>query len=288
MLNHHGRFVWYELITTDIAAAKAFYTKVVGWNICDASTPDLDYTLFTMGSASVGGLMNLPEEARKMGATPRWVGYVAVEDIDLTADGIGRRGGTVYVPPTNSNIGRIAIVADPQGATLALVKRLKPSQQALPELGEPGRVGWHELFAVDWKKAFVFYNEFFGWREAETEGGPMEAYQMFNAGETTIGGMLTKRTNVPFPFWLYYFNVGDIDVATEGVKASGGEVSQGPIEVPGGNWIARCVDPQGAMFALQGTRSLQAIERAPATEIGWSTEWEGFSSKGRLVAGPRR
>ncbi len=118
VVDHHGRFVWYELITTDIAAAKAFYTKVVGWGAQDASTPDLAYTLFTAGRASVSGLMDLPEEARKMGATPRWVGYVAVDDVDVTADRIEHLGGAVYVPPTNSNIGRISIVADPQTASL--------------------------------------------------------------------------------------------------------------------------------------------------------------------------
>ncbi len=169
---------------------------------------------------------------------------------------------------------------------MALVEGLKPRQQQLPELGEPGCVGWHELFAADWKKAFAFYREIFGWQEAEAEIGPMEAYQLFAAGGMTIGGMFTKRPKVPIPFWLYYFNVGDIDEAAERVKAGGGEVSQGPIEMPGGSWIARCIDPQGAMFALQGTRSRDVIESAPATEIGWSTEWGGFSSKGRLVAKP--
>lgn len=286
MGDHHGRFVWYELITTDIAAAKAFYTKVVGWGTHDASTPGLAYTLFTSGSASVSGLMDLPEEARKMGATPRWVGYVAVDEVDVTANRIRQLGGAVYVPPTNSNIGRISIVADPQTATLALVEGLKPRQQ-LTELGEPRCVGWHELFATDCKKAFAFYRELFGWQEAEAEMSPMEAYQLFAAGGMTIGGMFTKRPNVPFPFWLYYFNVGDIDVAAERVKAGGGEVSQGPTAMPGGSWIARCIDPQGAMFAMQGTRSREVVESVPTDEIGWSTEWGGFSSKGRLVAKPR-
>ena len=78
--------------------------------------------MFTARDASVSGLMDLPEEARKMGATPRWMGYVSVKDVDATADRIKRLGGAVYVPPTNSNIGRISVVADPQTATLALVK----------------------------------------------------------------------------------------------------------------------------------------------------------------------
>ena len=86
MVDYHGRFAWYELITTDMAAAQAFYTKVVGWGAQDASTPGLPYTLFTAGKASVSGLMDLPEEARRMGATPRWMGYVGVKDVDATVD----------------------------------------------------------------------------------------------------------------------------------------------------------------------------------------------------------
>lgn len=286
MVDYNGRFAWYELITTDIAGAKAFYTNVMGWGTQDESTPGMAYTLFTAGSGCVSGLMDLPAEARKSGATPRWVGYVGVDNVDVTAGRFAQLGGTVYVPPTDSNVGRISIVADPQTATFALVEALKPRGRPPPELGEAGCVGWHELFATDRKKAFAFYRELFGWQGAEA--GPTETYQLFAAGGTTIGGMFTKRPKVPFPFWLYYFNVDDIDVATQRVMAGGGEVSQGPIAMPGGSWIARCIDPQGAMFALQGMRSREVIDSASSTAIGWSTEWGGFSSKGRLVAKSRR
>ena len=86
MVDSHGRFVWYELMTTDMEAAKAFYAKVVGWGTQDASMPGMAYTLFTVGGASVGGLMGLPEGARKTGAEPRWLGYVGVNDVDATAE----------------------------------------------------------------------------------------------------------------------------------------------------------------------------------------------------------
>jgi predicted enzyme related to lactoylglutathione lyase len=219
--------------------------------------------------------MDLPEEGRKMGATPRWVGYVGVNDVDATVGRIRRLGGAVYVPPTNSNIGRISVVADPQTATLALVTGLDPGLQPAG-LGEPGRVGWHELLAADWETGFAFYRELFGWQKADTEIGPTDSYLLFSAGGQTIGGMFTKRAVEPVPYWLLYFNVDDLDAAAERVKAGGGEVFEGPLELPGGGWIARCTDPQGAKFALQGTRS-------HASEVGWSTEWGGFSSKGRLV-----
>ena len=87
----------------------------------------------------------------------------------------------------------------------------------------------------------------------------MGTYQLFSAGGQTIGGMFTKPPTVPVPFWLYYFNVGDIDAAVKRVKAGSGQILDGPIEVPGGSWIVQCMDPQGAIFALVGKRSHNGI-----------------------------
>ncbi len=157
------------------------------------------------------------------------------------------------------DVSRLAVVADPQMATFALMKWLGPGQEQSATLGEAGRVGWHELLAADWRKAFAFYNALFDWRKAEADIGPAGAYQLFSAGGQTIGGMFTKPPTAPVPYWLYYFNTGDVDAAAERVRAGGGEVLEGPAEVPGGGRVARCTDPQGAMFALTGKRSDKAI-----------------------------
>jgi predicted enzyme related to lactoylglutathione lyase len=272
-----GHFVWYELMTTDVPAAKAFYAEVVGWSTADASTTDLAYTLLTAGKVPIGGLMELPADARKLGATPRWMGYVDVRDADAAADRIVRLGGAVYVPPTDTNIGRISVVADPHAATLGLVEGLKPRKQPAA-MGKSGHVGWQELRAADWQKAFAFYSELFGWRKADAETGSVDTYQLFSAGGQTIGGMFRKRAEEPLPYWVYYFNVDDIDAAMERVRIAGGSVFEGPLALPGEIWIARCSDPQGAAFELQG-------KRGPASEVGWSAEWGNFSSKGRLQVG---
>jgi uncharacterized protein len=275
VVDYPGSFVWYELITTDVAAAKVFYADVVGWGTQDAPTPDFPYALLTAGATPVGGVTELPEVARQRGATPRWAGYVGVKNIDAAADRIKGLGGAVYVPPTESNIGRIAIVSDPQTANFALVKGLKPAQMKPAGPGKPGHVGWHELHATDWEKALAFYVELFGWQKADFEINTEDPYQPFAVEGLTIGGMLTKPLTEPVPFWLYYFNVGDIDAAAERVQRAGGRIFTGPLELPGGGWIVRCGDPQGAPFALQGKRRQHGI--------GWSTEWSGFSSKGRLL-----
>jgi uncharacterized protein len=260
VMNSHGRFVWYELITTDAEAAKAFYTKVLGWGARDVSVPGRPYTLFIAGEAAVSGLMDLPEDARKLGGTPSWIGYVGVDDVDATVDRIKRLGGVVQVPPTDiPNISRFSIFADPQTAKLALFKWLNPIREQPAEPGAPGRVGWHELLAADWEKALVFYSELFGWQKANADIGEMGTYQLFAAGGETIGGMLTKPGIMPSPFWLYYFNVADIDAAAQRVKSGGGEILDEPLELPGGSWVVQCTDPQGAIFALEGKRGHKPV-----------------------------
>ena len=260
MVDSYGRFIWYQLLTTDVEAAKAFYTEVVGWGTRDASAPGMPYTLFTAGEASVSGLMGLSEDAQKMGVRPSWLGYVGVDDVDATADRLRRLGGVVHVPPMDiPDVSRFSIVADPQMATLALFKGVKPALTPPVEPRTPGHVGWHELLAADWEQAWAFYRELFGWQKADADTGVVGTYQLFSAGGQTIGAMFTKPATVPVPFWLYYFNVGDIDVAAKRVKAGRGQVLNGPIEVPGSSWILQCTDPQGAVFALVGKRSHNGI-----------------------------
>lgn len=256
----HGRFIWYELITADIEAAKAFYGNVVGWGTRDAPMPGLLYSLFTVGKVPVTGLMNLSQDARRAGVTPHWVGYVGVDDVDAAVDRIKQLGGTVRVPPTDlPNVSRFSVVADPQMATLALVKGLKPNQEQSAEISTAGQVGWHELLASDWESALAFYSELFGWQKAGAHAGSMGTYQQFSAGGETIGGMFTKPPILPLPFWLYYFNVIDIDAAARRVEAGGGQILYGPTAVPGGAWIVHCTDPQGAIFALLDRRIRKAI-----------------------------
>ena len=247
-----GHFIWYELTTTDAEAAKAFYTSVVGWGTRDASAPGARYTLFTAADAAVGGLIGLSEEARKMGAQPRWTGYVGVDDVDATVAQLKRLGGVVYVPPTDiPDVSRFAVVADSEKATFALLKWRHPEQQQ-SAAALPGVVAWHDLLAANTQRAFDFYRQLLGWQRADGATGAVGAYQLFAVDGQTIGGITVKPPRAPLPFWLHYFYVADVDAAAARVKACGGHIIEGPVEAPGGNRIAYCVDPQGAMFALSG------------------------------------
>jgi uncharacterized protein len=266
VVSSHGRFLWYELMTTDAKAAKAFYAKVMGWEPRGAA-PGASYTLFFVGEEAVSGLTNLREDARRAGAPPKWIGYVGADDVDAAAEQVKRLGGAVLVPPTSvPGISRVSVVADPQQATLVLCKWLQPGEEKAADESAAGRVGWHELLAANWERAFPFYSTLFGWQRAETDSEAMSTYQQFSAGGQTIGGMYTKPASVPLPFWLYYFNSNDVDAAVKRVTAGGGRILEGPIGVPGGSRVARCLDPQGAMFALVGKRGSEpAGYFAPAT-----------------------
>lgn len=252
MSNNSGKFVWYELMTSDCKAAEAFYRSVIGWNAEEAGMAECTYTIFSAGTAKVGGLMLVPEEARALGARPGWAGYLQVDDVDAFAERVTAAGGAVLRAADDiPGVGRFAVAADPHGAVFILFKAA--CEEAPPPVapGTPGHVGWHELHAGNGESAFAFYAGLFGWTKAEAiDMGPMGVYQLFSAGAEPVGGMMTKMPQTPSPFWLYYFNVEAIDAAVARVNQAGGQIVNGPLQVPGGQWIVQCLDPQGAMFAM--------------------------------------
>lgn len=250
-------FVWYELATTDAAAAESFYTGIVGWKPQDSGQPAMKYTLLLADQVPIAGLMALPKEARDAGARPGWTGYVGVDDVDTYAGRVTEAGGRVHVPPTDiPNVGRFAMVADPQGAVFSLFQPSSDMPQPAHDPMKPGLVGWHELMAVDGKTAFDFYAGLFGWTRSEAmDMGAMGVYQLFAAGKDAIGGMMTKPAAMPIPFWNFYFQVDAIGAAMERLTARGGKVINGPMEVPGGAWIVQALDPQGAMFSLVSAKA---------------------------------
>jgi predicted enzyme related to lactoylglutathione lyase len=246
-------FIWYELMTTDLDAAEAFYKAVVGWSARDAGQSAMRYSVMSAGETGVAGIMTMPQQLRELGRPPAWLGYIGVDNVDAATAELERAGGQVHRGPADiPEIGRFSVVADPHGAAFMLFKPLPHEAPPARPPNTPGLVGWRELYAGDGPEAFEFYAGRFGWTRAEAmDMGPMGVYQLFAAGAEPIGGMMTKPKEMPAPpHWLFYFNVPALDPAIARVTGGGGTVINGPMEVPGGSWIVQCVDPQGAVFAL--------------------------------------
>jgi predicted enzyme related to lactoylglutathione lyase len=246
-----GRFLWYDVMTKDPKGAQAFYGKVAGWGLEPYTDGGMTYMMFTRGGVPIGGSMQLPEEAAKMGAPSHWLAYIGAPDVDKMTKQALDLGAKTYVPPTDiPKIGRFSVIADPQGATIAF---FGPSGEAMashpPEVGD---ISWHELVTTDPAAAFGFYQSLFGWEKTgEHDMGPMGVYHMFGRQGFTLGGIFKKPAEMPAPsHWLMYIRVADINAAAGAAKANGAQVLHGPSEVPGGDWTVQCMDPQGAVFAF--------------------------------------
>ncbi len=251
-----GRFVWYELMTTDMKAAATFYPKVTGWSVEDWEDSPMPYQIWKAGDTGIGGSMALPDEAKAMGAPPQWMSYVTVADVDASsrqADGLG--GQVLKAPDDIPKVGRFSVISDPQGAMLILFRPTGdgPGPQGPPS---PGRFSWHELMTSDPDRAWEFYRELFGWTKHDAvDMGEAGSYQMFGYPDMPVGGIFKQPAKgTGKPAWLYYVMVPDLDGALDQVRAGGGQVLNGPMEVPGGDRVAQCMDPQGAAFALHAKK----------------------------------
>ena len=256
----HGGFIWYELMTPDPAAAKAFYDAVVGWNIEPQSQFPNGYRMIGRSDGkSAGGILPLTEEMQQHGARPTWLGYLYADDVDASVAAIERDGGKTYMAAFDiPNIGRVAMVADPSGAPFYIMKPIPPegqpdAQSDVFSVDQPQRVRWNELSTTDPDGAVDFYRRHFGWgQEGDMDMGEMGKYRFIQNGPATIGAIMRKPPQLPVSMWTYYVGVEDIDRAAEAIKAGGGQILNGPMEIPGGEFAVNAMDPQGASFGLVG------------------------------------
>lgn len=257
-----GSFIWYELMTPDPDGAKTFYDKVVGWNIEAQSQFPNGYRMISRSDGkSAGGVLPLTDEMQQHGARPIWLGYLYVDNVDVSVADIEKAGGKTFMAPFDiPNIGRVAMVADPAGAPFYIMKPIPPEGQ--PEAksdvfstDEAEHVRWNELSTTDPDGAVDFYRNQFGWgQEGDMDMGEMGKYRFIQKGPTTIGAIMRKPPQLPVSLWTYYVGVDDIDRAADAIKAGGGQVLNGPMEIPGGEFALNAIDPQGAPFGLVGPR----------------------------------
>jgi uncharacterized protein len=258
----HGHLIWYELMTPDADASKAFYDKVVGWQIGEPVAEFQGYRMIGRSDGGFnGGVLPLTDEMQQHGARPAWLGYIGVDDTDAAVASIEQAGGKVLMPAFDiPGVGRIAMAADPQGAPFYVMKPIPPEgreneQSDVFSVDEPQHVRWNELATTDPEGAIGFYGQQFGWnREGDMDMGEMGKYRFIQNRGTTIGAVMAKPAQLPVSMWTYYIGVDDIDRALDAIKAGGGQVLNGPMEIPGGEFAVNAMDPQGASFGLVGPR----------------------------------
>ena len=247
-----GHFVWYECLTTDPTGAEAFYPKLTGWSTQPFEGGPAEYTMWMKGDIPVGGVMQLPDEAKEQGAPPHWLAYVSTPDVDKTLADATAAGATALAGPMDiPNVGRIVVLADPQGAVFAAFTPAGDPPPR-PAMDEVGAFSWHELISSDPAAAFDFYSSLFGWVKTDAmDMGDIGTYQMFgNTADGSVGGFMHKPAEMPVSAWVVYVNVDSTDDRAAQAKELGGQVMNGPMDIPGGGRIAQCMDPQGAAFAL--------------------------------------
>ena len=263
MPNPRGSFIWYELMTPDPKAAKAFYDAVVGWNIgVDSVAPGTEYRMIGRSDGgNAGGVLTLTDEMRDGGAIPRWTGYLHVPDIDATVAAIVADGGSQWMEPIDMpGVGRLAIVAGPEDAPIYVMNPLPPEGQPdavsdVFSVDQPQHVRWNELWSRDPGRSVEFYQRHFGWEQrGEMDMGEMGKYQFFYVGDVRIGAVMPKMPEMPASMWNFYVGVDDIDRAAAAVKNGGGQIIHGPVEIPGGEYSIQVVDPHGVHVGFVGPR----------------------------------
>ena len=247
-----GRILWHDMMTPDVGASHRFYSAVLGWGAQEWNDAGTPYTMWTVQGEMRGGYGPLPHELTAQGVPPHWITYFGVSDVDAAVADAESRGARRHFAQDIPEVGRIAMLQDPQGAWFAL---FRPTT-VMADSGTTAPVGdasWHELWTNDPAAAYDFYVHLLGWESAgEFEDPAIGKYRMFGRGGVPLGGvtmLLPEMKDVP-PNWLPYFHVDDLDAAVGRATEHGGSVLVGPMEVPGGDRIAQCLDALGGAFAL--------------------------------------
>jgi len=235
---------WVDVSTPDMAAAKAFYGGLFGW---EAQThPEMGgYTNFTMKGKLVCGAAPVMSPDQH----PAWGTYISVDDADAITQAIRDNGGQVVAAPMDvTDLGRMALFTDPTGAFFGIWQPGKHTGAQV--VNEPGSFGWNELDTRDMDAAKAFYTKVFPWT-AKTDGEGANAYTEWQLDGRSIAGGMVMGEQFPadvLPNWLTYFVVADSDATVARVHELGGSVMMPGMDTDQGR-IAVVADPHGAVFA---------------------------------------
>ena len=256
-----GRFIWVDLATPDLDAAKSFYSELLGWTMAPVAAAEAGgYTIAQVRGVDVAALYPQGEAQRSQRLPPHWLSYVAVESAAAASERARALGGKVLMPAFDVlEAGSMALVRDRGGATLALWQPRRSDAESLA--GIPGTLAWSELITRDVDGGGSFYSSLFGWQPRVSSVGGA-AYVVFTLAERPVAGLMPppkSLIDLP-PSWLVYFDVDGCDRAAERARALGGTVLSRPTDLPSVGHFAVLRDPHGAIFAV--------IERPRSTTWG--------------------
>lgn len=240
-----GKFVWFEHVSNDIAAARAFYEKLFDWNTEVMAMQGTDpYVMIHNGEAGIGGYAKA-----RPGAPTQWMSYLSVQDVDSSYKAALAAGAKSVAAPTDyGGAGRMATIADPTGGVFSLWRGAQSDPPEV-ETTPPGGWIWNELSTQDEKTALAFYEKVFAF---DHEAMPMPEgsyYVLKQAGKGRAG--LYKAMDASMPtMWTPYVCVADADRTTERAQQLGARVVVPPSDVPGVGRLALYLDPQGASIAI--------------------------------------
>jgi predicted enzyme related to lactoylglutathione lyase len=260
-----GRFIWYELMTSDATAAARFYGAVVGWQVAAQADPQaggMDYRLIARDDGgSAGGVLQLAADSLANGAHPAWVAYLQVADVDLAVQAITADGGQALMPKMTLPVGEIAMVTDPMGAPFYLMKPVPPpgKPDAVSDvfsMDRPQHIRWNELCSPDVARARDFYARHFGFQfnDSMPMGPQLGDYLFIDHGGLRVGGLMRQPDAAGPGGWTFYFGVRSASAAKRAIEAQGGAVMMDLRQVPGGDWVLVAADPQGVRFGVVGPR----------------------------------
>lgn len=249
----HGEFCWYELGTRDIAAARKFYMELMQWETVSHEMGESGiYYIFQSQGMDVGAGYQMSGPQFE-GVPPHWMPYLWADDVDATAQKMAELGAAILYPPTDMpNIGRMAMIRDPQGAHFALYTgREYPGAARMAP--KPGFFCWTELMTTDTTAARSFYGKTLGWTFKEAPLGPDQVYTVYKIEKKNVAGMMELRgpqfEGIP-PHWNSYLSVVDCDASMGRAVQLGATLCVPPQDVPGTGRFAVLQDPTGAAFAI--------------------------------------
>lgn len=242
-----GTPCWVSLMVRDPEAVRGFYEALFGWEFARGPEQLGPYARALLEGREVAGIGQLPAGS---GLRVAWTTYFAAEDVNVLAETVRSRGGTVGVGPLDSpGAGRMALATDPAGAVFGLWQA--GEHQGFAVTGVAGAQSWTELITRDTASVSAFYRAVFGFTAEPVVSADLDYLTLSLAGRPVaavhgVGRSLSRERGAR---WMTYFEVGDLAEAAERVTHLGGQLLKPPYDGAQGRQ-ATVADPEGAVFTL--------------------------------------